>query len=103
MKKVIRLTESDLHKIVRQCINEIGDTQFGQNMLGRLATRQAYRDKDTKKANHTIWYAQDANDDQYQKEIENKKPKIYADRAYDVRDDAFRMGRSDEFAKLNHY
>lgn len=42
-KRTIRLTESDLHRIVRQCvnevmaINEIGDTPKGQYMLGRLA------------------------------------------------------------------
>lgn len=42
-KKVIRLTESDLHKIisesVKSVINEIGDTHRGQYMLGRVAGR----------------------------------------------------------------
>ena len=28
-KKVIRLTESDLHKMVKEVINEIGDTPKG--------------------------------------------------------------------------
>lgn len=40
-KNLIRLTESDLHRIVeesvKQIINEIGDTPRGQYMLGRLA------------------------------------------------------------------
>lgn len=44
-KKLIRLTESDLHRIVRESVNnilkEIGDTPKGQYMLGRLAGRQS--------------------------------------------------------------
>lgn len=39
-KKVIRLTESDIHRIVKESVNkvlnEIGDTPKGQYMLGRL-------------------------------------------------------------------
>ena len=42
-KKLIRLTESDLHRIVRESVNrvlnEIGDTPYGQYMLGRAANR----------------------------------------------------------------
>ena len=42
-KKLIRLTEQDLHWIVRESVetalNEIGDTQKGQYMLGRLRAR----------------------------------------------------------------
>lgn len=43
-KKVVRLTESQLHDIiaesVSQILNEIGDTAKGQYMLGRLQGRQ---------------------------------------------------------------
>lgn len=44
MKKIIRLTEQDLRKIVKESVNkilnEIGDTPKGQYMLGSLAARQ---------------------------------------------------------------
>lgn len=44
----IKLTESDLHKIVKECarraLNEIGDTPKGQYMLGRTAERARRRD-----------------------------------------------------------
>lgn len=43
-KKIIKLTESDLHRIVdesiKKVLNEIGDTNRGQFMLGRLAGRK---------------------------------------------------------------
>lgn len=57
MKKIIRLTENDLHRIVRQCINEIGDTVNGQKMLGRLSARKFYRDKDSDGSNEINNYA----------------------------------------------
>lgn len=44
MKKTIKLTESDLHRIimesVKQVINEIGDTDEGQYDLGCAAARR---------------------------------------------------------------
>lgn len=44
-KKLIRLTESDLHRMVKESVgrilNEIGDTHRGQYMLGRLRNRQS--------------------------------------------------------------
>ena len=44
-KKLIRLTESDLHKIVKEAINkilnEVGDTEDGQHLLGRLAAKKS--------------------------------------------------------------
>lgn len=44
MRRRVRLTESDLHRIVkesvRRIINEIGDTTKGQYMLGRLSQRK---------------------------------------------------------------
>jgi hypothetical protein len=39
--KRIRLTESQLHNIIKKSINEIGDTSRGQYMLGRTAGRQS--------------------------------------------------------------
>ena len=46
-KKLIRLTESDLHRIVKESVdrilNEVGDTKRGQYMLGRLKNRQSAR------------------------------------------------------------
>ena len=43
-KKLIRLTESDLHRIVRESVNkvlnEIGDTKRGQYHLGRASMRR---------------------------------------------------------------
>lgn len=46
MKKLIRITESDIHKMVKSAINEIGDTLSGQYTLGRLARRKAMRGED---------------------------------------------------------
>ena len=46
-KKLIRLTESDLHRIVKESVNkvlnEIGDTPYGQYMLGRAYSRELER------------------------------------------------------------
>jgi hypothetical protein len=44
MKRRIRLTESDLHRIIEQAINEIGDTPEGQQKLGALAGRRYARE-----------------------------------------------------------
>ena len=47
MKQRIKLTEGDLHRIVKESVkrvlNEIGNTANGQYMLGRLQARQQYR------------------------------------------------------------
>lgn len=47
MKRTIKLTENDLHRIViesvKQAINEIGDTDEGQYDLGRAAGRRYAR------------------------------------------------------------
>lgn len=44
-KKLIRLTEADLHRVIKESVNkilcEIGDTQRGQWTLGRLKNRQS--------------------------------------------------------------
>lgn len=43
-KQVMRLTESDLHKVIKESVkrvlNEIGDTPKGQYALGALASRK---------------------------------------------------------------
>lgn len=57
----IRLTEDELKQVVREAatklIREYGDTPNGQYMLGRLAARQRYRDRDSHKAARTEYYA----------------------------------------------
>lgn len=61
--KVVRLTESDLHNIisesVKSILNEIGDTPYGQYMLGRASARaKKYSDYRA----HELWnHARDAN------------------------------------------
>ena len=44
VKKVIRLSESDIHQIIKesinQILNEVGDTEDGQKKLGALARRK---------------------------------------------------------------
>lgn len=53
-KKVIRLTESDIHRIVKESVkkvlNEIGDTEGGQNLLGRAKQRALYNREAGKEA-----------------------------------------------------
>ena len=48
MKNTIRLTEGDLHRIIKESVNrvlnEIGDTKRGQYMLGRTLKRASDRD-----------------------------------------------------------
>ena len=47
MKHRIKLTESDLHRIIKESVrcvlNEIGDTDDGQYILGRMEGRQKNR------------------------------------------------------------
>ena len=54
-KKLIRLTEGDLHRIVKESVNrvlnEIGDTPRGQYMLGRLQGRQLKNGEDLSYSN----------------------------------------------------
>ena len=44
-RQLIRLTESDLHNIVKEAVNkilnEVGDTEDGQHLLGRLAAKKS--------------------------------------------------------------
>lgn len=61
-KRLIRLTESDLHKIVKESVqkilNEIGDTPKGQKALGALHARKQFRDDDD--SNDVYYYAEKA-------------------------------------------
>ena len=75
-KKLIRLTESDLHRIVRESVNkvlnEIGDTNRGQYHLGRAAMRR-FNMGDYDKAGEIGRYAEKkrVNDPDYDLESSN--------------------------------
>jgi hypothetical protein len=57
----ISLSEDELKQLVKEAatklIREYGDTPNGQYMLGRLAARQRYRDRDSHEAARTEYYA----------------------------------------------
>jgi hypothetical protein len=82
-KKLIRLTEQDLHKIVKESvskiINEIGDTPKGQRGLGALHARKVLRNNDL--SDDTYNYAQNARGgDKYDNRGNNENP-LYHDYA----------------------
>lgn len=89
MKKTIRLSESDLHRVimesVQQVINEIGDTPKGQYMLGRLQGRQS-ANGNRQQAMDTMSYAV--------KQRGSRTPKNFQD--HDVMTTANNMGVRDE-------
>ena len=64
-KKLIRLTESDLRRIVKESVNrvlnEIGDTPKGQYMLGRLQARQLNKGKNKSAAETAIYAGKEEN------------------------------------------
>ena len=68
-KKLIRLTESDLHNIIKESIstiiNEIGDTRRGQYMLGKLWRR---------KYDNELAAADDKDEERYTKAYNAAKP-----------------------------
>ncbi len=87
-KKLIRLTESDLHRIVKESVerilNEIGDTPKGQRALGALAQRHALRNpnydaRDTESKEAKIYdYAKKARGgDTYDYKGTPQNPKYY--------------------------
>jgi len=84
-RKLIRLTEQDLHKIVKESVNrvlnEIGDTPKGQYMLGRLYQRSSSVGS---KPNRYAWY------DAFKKagKMNNGKPS-----------ESFAQGDRDEYLK----
>lgn len=59
MKKIIRLTKSDLHRLIiestKRVLNEIGDTQRGQFMLGRLSSRKNKGDDFERRMGHNVY------------------------------------------------
>jgi hypothetical protein len=77
MKKIIRLTESDLHRIVRQVVNEIGDSATGQRLLG-AAQQRAFGQGEYDKSNNIRKYAWN------QREKANKDDKRALNNGYDV-------------------
>ena len=88
-KKLIRLTESDLHKIVKESVNkilnEIGDTAKGQYMLGRLQGRQM-GNGNRQQAMNTQNYAN--------KQLGSRTPQNF--QTYDAAETANQMGYNDE-------
>ena len=79
-KQIIRLTESDLHRIVKESVNnilkEIGDTPRGQYALGQVSQRA-----NTDSLNAEDWYRQTHDDNAYN--LMNKRRGV-AQRAYDT-------------------
>jgi len=98
-KNIIRLTEGDLHRIVkesvRRTINEIGNTPKGQKRLGALAQRYAQRnldydarDKNSKEAQIYDYAKKARGGDEYDMHGNNLNPlyKDYAEGACEYRD-----------------
>ena len=90
MKKTIRLTESDLHRVIKESVNrilnEIGDTRRGQYMLGRLRNRQSFRGINYNDAGD---YAYEANRNSYGKDYQEgfhdeEKYRRNADSTWDI-------------------
>ena len=68
MRQRIRLTEGDLHRIIRKCVNEalneIGDTERGQYALGAAQSRRDFRQsQDYQRANQNGVRANRSNGD----------------------------------------
>lgn len=80
-KKLIRLTEQDLHRIVKESVNrvlnEIGDTPRGQYMLGRLQGRQI-KNGDGDSAAKTAKYASSEQDKFYPNDMGNYEDLSYS-------------------------
>ena len=62
MKKRIKLTESDLHRVIKESVkrvlNEVGETEKGQNLLGQLNMRKRLGRKHNQ-ADEVMRYAMD--------------------------------------------
>ena len=96
-KKLIRLTESDLHRIVKESVNrvlnEIGDTEKGQYVLGALQARK----------NRGIAPSSDEFDRSVGKYASNQRKKVLGhDNAY-VKDDNFIYGIHDINPLMDKY
>ena len=77
MKRITRLTESDLHRIVKESVkkvlNEIGDTERGQYILGRAKQRALYNKecgKETEISNYA-WNQREKNPISQKKQLRN--------------------------------
>ena len=82
-KKSIYLTESDLHNMIKEAVNhvlnEIGDTEEGQYMLGRLHAQKANQGK-KKEGDEVYDYAQKQLDKSFKNYKDDyKKHKKYYD------------------------
>ena len=81
MKQKIRLSEADLHRIVKESVNrvlnEIGDTPRGQYMLGRLKGRQL-KNGDRKSAARTSTYSSSEQDKYYPNDMDNYEDLSYS-------------------------
>lgn len=91
-KRLIRLTEGDLHRIIRQAINEIGDTVKYQNLLGKLAARKAFRDRDAYGAERVNDYAAKASNNAYNKETGGDNKNYYPEALANDRERRFSFG-----------
>ena len=98
-KKIVRLTESDLHKIVRESthkmLNEIGDSSDGQYILGRTAERASQR------ADRTYGVDRRRYDKTFKDAYSTaaKASKKHLGRPFGGTNDAFEKGRDDESDK----
>ena len=78
-KKVVRLTESQLHNIiaesVNQILNEIGDTKLGQYMLGALKGRNIEKyGYNSSKTRGVEQYAKDAKQNPFSQDYGRYSP-----------------------------
>lgn len=86
MKKVIRMTEADLHEMIKEgvkrALNEIGNTEKGQFALGAIrgrAQQRAHKEYASDKPNYhnadkydaTSRYAGGTAQDEYDKAVQN--------------------------------
>lgn len=83
MKKIIKLTEVDLHRIVKESVsrilNEIGETEKYQEKLGKLAARK--EDNGDKSAKDIRRYAHEKRmkDDGYDHSLKDAFVRGYQD------------------------
>jgi hypothetical protein len=89
-KKVIRMTESDLHNIVIECanrlLNEVGDTARGMELLGRLAAKKVTKDRNINGYHDVQDYAREKwrqnleNHDDFTKAYHKEREKLLANK-----------------------
>lgn len=104
-KKVVRLTESQLHNIIAESVEKIlkeyGETEKGQAMLGRLAGRHMSRKDGGDKFREINQYASDKRKNMPINKRMNTA-NIFDDFAdAQARHDSFDNGTNDEFGHSN--